>query len=351
MIFLIRENGQQTIGNAKGECLQCLNALFNATSKTTSSKLCSTINKQVRLGYKDGEISVALCVNHEPKSSRLFYDKLNALKEAYSGLQCSIKERCIQHKSVIEGHFNALSHNVVTYNGKSITAAYLLVPQDKFVSASDKKEFVKTCIKNEPDTAADSLLTILKDLELTKNEFSVYNKLYLGTEQSSISRQRHKVHKLMQMAINVFWRDFQEKKIKIDNCSCDSFVSVEFESFMAALIHLIGNMSKYTLPNGDVSITYKKAEKTLLINLAMLSLFVFPDEIERIWEIGYSGKLAKQTQKDGNGLGMHAIKKLIELNMGKFIFKPDIRIEKVVSFEGVMYANNEIIIEIPIAKR
>jgi K+-sensing histidine kinase KdpD len=266
-------------------------------------------------------------------------------------LKFSIQDRCAQHKRVVEGHFNALSHNVVTYNGKCITAAYLLVPQDKFVSASDKKEFVKTCIKNDPDTAADSLLTILKDLELTKNEFSVYNKLYLGTEQSSINRQRHKAHKLMQMAINVFWRDFHEKKIKINNYSYDSYVSVEFESFMAALIHLMGNMSKYTLPNGEVSITYKKTEKTLLINLAMLSLFVFPDEIERIWEEGYSGRLAKQTQKDGNGLGMNAIKKLIELNMGTFIFKPDIRIDKAVNFEGVMYANNEIIIEVPIAKR
>lgn len=351
MFFLIHEDEQTPISNAKGECLLCLGTLFNAPSKTTSSRFCSTIKKQVRLGCKDGEISVALCVNNEPKSSRLFYDKLNALKEAYSGLRFAIKERCVQHKSAIEGHFNALSHNVVTYNGKSITAAYLLVPQDKLVSASDKKEFVKNCINKEPDTAADSLLTMLKGLELTKNEFSVYNKLHCGTDQGSISRQRHKIHKLMQMAINVFWRDFQDKKIKIDNGSCDFFVSVEFESFMPALIHLMDNMSKYTIPNHEVSITYKKVDKTLLIKLAMLSFFVFPDEKERIWDVGYSGKLAKQTQKDGNGLGMHAMKKLIELNMGKFIFKPDVRLENAIGFEGVMYANNEIAIEIPIAKR
>lgn len=83
----------------------------------------------------------------------------------------------------------------------------------------------------------------------------------------------------------------------------------------------------------------------------MMSFYVFPDEIDAIWQIGYSGKLAKQHQKDGNGLGMHAIKKLIELSKGTFIFKPEIDIKKTVSVDDIKYSHNEVIIEIPLATK
>lgn len=353
MTFLIYQAGaQQDIGNAKHECCKCLSSLFTVSSTETVLKICPSIKKTVRMGCKKtDQLSISLCVKHEPKSSRLFSDKMNALREVYSCFQSSIKERCAQHKNIIEGRFKELSHNVVTYNAKSIQSAYLLIQQDKLVTSPDKLNFVKNCIEQDPHAAADSFLTILKSLELTKHEFSVYNKLHSEDVQSTLKIQRHRIHKLMQMALNVFWRDFHEKRIRINNSSCDFYALIDFESFMAALIHLMDNMSKYALPDSDVVIIYKKNNNILNISLSMMSFYVFPDEIDAIWQIGYSGKLAKQHQKDGNGLGMHAIKKLIELNNGTFIFNPEIDIRKTVSVDDIKYSHNEGIIEVSLATK
>jgi signal transduction histidine kinase len=87
-----------------------------------------------------------------------------------------------------------------------------------------------------------------------------------------------------------------------------------------------------------------------MVSISMMSFYVYPDETAKIWEIGYSGKLAKQKQKDGNGIGMHVAKELIALNRGEFIFNPTVT-GNPVSVNEILYANNEVKIKIPIALR
>lgn len=346
MFFLIwQEGSQKKFGNAQKNCCACLQTLSNTPSRNTIAKTCTVIKKPVRIGCKKTDkIFISLCVSKDPRSSRLFNEKLQALKEVYTCLQSSIAEQ----KKDTEQRFKELSHNIVTYNAKSLQSLYLLIPQEKFVSSSDKLPFVKSCIKKDINIATDSFLTTLKGLELIKHEISVYNKLHGAEIRSNLKIEKHKIHKLIQMALNVFWRDFHDKKVKINHVSCDYYVKVDFESFMAAIIHLVGNMSKYTLSDNEVSIDYEKDNHTLIITIAMMSLHVHPDEVDKIWDIGYSGELAKKIQKDGNGLGMYAIKELITLNDGKFIFNPNTAVEKTISVDGIRYSNNEAIIKIPI---
>lgn len=347
MYFLILQEGsQKNIGNSQKECYACLQTLSKAPSRNTISKTCTVMKKPVRIGCKKiDKFFISLCVSKDPQSSRLFNDRLQALKEVYVCLQSSIAEQ----KKDIEQRFKELSHNIVTYNAKCLHALYLLIPQEKFVSSSDKTSFVKSCISKDVNTATDSLLTTLKGLELIKHEISVYNKLHGAEVRSELKIEKHKIHKLMQMALNVFWRDFHDKKVKINHANCNYYVKVDFESFMAAIIHLVGNMSKYTLSDNEVSIDYEKDNNTLILTIAMMSLYIHPNEVDKIWDIGYSGELAREIQKDGNGLGMYAIKELITLNHGEFIFYPNTAVEKSVSVNGIRYSNNKAIIKIPIS--
>jgi len=50
----------------------------------------------------------------------------------------------------------------------------------------------------------------------------------------------------------------------------------------------------------------------------MTSLKIDNSEKIKIFDEGYSGKFAKKHEKDGNGIGLSRVKKIIELNKGEF---------------------------------
>ncbi len=350
MVFLIRKEGTSEIfGNAQNNCLLCGN-LLGAPFKDTITKSCS--GKKVRVGCRRSDnLLISLCDSQEQKSTRRFNDKLLTIKSVFPFLQSSLADKCSLQKEEIEQRFKELTHNVVTYNAKCIQAAYLLIPHDKYVSASDKSSFIKSCVTKNLDETADSLLTILKNIELTKHAITVYEKLHTNKFSFISTLQRHKIHKLFQLALNIFWRDFNKKKIKMNHGVCEYYVRVDFESFMAALIHLVGNMSKYILPESEVTIDYKmNDENFVIVTISMLSLFVYPEEIDKIWEIGYSGKLAKKLQKDGSGIEMHAIQELVTLNKGQFFFKPNVK-GTTLTTNDVLYSHNVAMVQVPSAPR
>lgn len=353
MIFQIRNGiSDCDCGNAENICKECLDNIIDKPYEAAGRRSCVVARKDVRVGSRRFDnVLIALCIHNDSKSSRLFNDKIQALREVYSNLHASMITRCNHHKSSIEGSFKALSHNIVTYNAKSLQAIHLLIPHDEYISASDKKGFVSSCIQKDVEASTDSVLTILKSQELTRNELIVYNKLRGQLKAPLSTEQRHKLHKLIQMALNTFWRDFAERKIRLKNSSCDFYVRVEFESFMAALIHLTDNMAKYALSDSEIIITYEKFADSVVVNFSMMSFFIFPEESDKIWQDGYSGKLAKLTQKDGNGLGMRAIRELVAMNNGEFHFNPEINLNKSTNVNDIRYANNELSIVVPYSKK
>src|SRR5574341_280191 len=190
--FLIHQKDGIAIGNATDRCVECLKALFNPSINATFSKKCVNINKFVRLGrVQTGDIIISLCDKDKPKSSRLFKEKITGLKEIYLILKPSIAELCAQKMKDIEQRFEELSHNVVKYNAKGIQAAYLLIPQEKYISSYDKREFIKQRILRNINQAADSFLTLIKNLELTKADILVFDRLHTLAERLTAFMKEH----------------------------------------------------------------------------------------------------------------------------------------------------------------
>ncbi len=320
MYFLIQET-ENIISNGSNDCLSCLKELFFENPENiTTIKNCIHTKKLVRRGYKKfDEVFISLCVFDNPDSTRLFKEKINAIKDVYQSLQPHVKELYENEKREIAQRFKDFSHNVITYNAKIVQAPYLFIPHDALLQQEDKLTFIKECIRNNLDDAANSFLAMLKGAELTKHEFATYDILH-NQATPDIKMESHKIHKLIQMALNVFWKDFYENKININNGKCNLCVDVDFKSFMPALVHITNNMSKYVCPNTTIDITYSKENSSVIVQFSMLSFCVFPNEIDKIWEKNYSGKIAKLMQKDGGGLGMYFAKKLIELNKGEILF-------------------------------
>ena len=72
----------------------------------------------------------------------------------------------------------------------------------------------------------------------------------------------------------------------------------------------------------------------------MVSMQILPSEVEKINNEGYSGHFPKKSKKNGQGIGMTVINKMLSLNGAKLLLFPNFNESKQISLNGIEYRNN-----------
>ena len=119
---------------------------------------------------------------------------------------------------------------------------------------------------------------------------------------------------------------------------------VDYPTISVILGHLWNNAIKYVHPNSTLDINFHSNGKHLVTKIKMFSLKIENEEIEDIYQEGYSGKWAKMISKEGHGIGMFYIKRLTEMNGGYLNVQAGITVTKI---NGIPYAYNEFCLSLP----
>ena len=82
---------------------------------------------------------------------------------------------------------------------------------------------------------------------------------------------------------------------------------VDYPTISVILGHLWNNAIKYVHPNSTLDINFQSNGKHLVTKIKMFSLKIENEEIEDIYQEGYSGKWAKMISKEGHGIGIFYI--------------------------------------------
>lgn len=240
-----------------------------------------------------------------------------------------------------------LIHNLTSLNAHNIQEIYSLIPQDK-VSArtAGHRKFVESIIKESPKETASLLLRMAKNNAAMKAEFSVFRKLFESSPQ--LQRRKHNVHKVLMNIFYLFFPDFTDKEVKVIIGKSDYIAFFDYESIHVALYHLIDNAAKYIKPRTTLEIDIAKIEEHIEIRMSMISLEIRPDEVDRIFEEGVSGELARKMGKSGDGIGMNMAKQILKLNHGEIFVSTSKDIE---TFMGVNYQSHIFSIRLPLDGR
>lgn len=240
-----------------------------------------------------------------------------------------------------------LIHNLITLNAHNIQEIYSIIPQGEISKESgDKIKFVCSAIEKDPIEAAKTLLRIAKNNAAMKTEFSVFNKLF--GKPKELRSTSHTMHKVLMNILYLFFPDFTDKGVKVIVNRDNASAYFDYESIHVALYHLIDNAAKYTRNNSELSINIKTVEPYVILVFQMKSIKILPNEVEKIYEEGFSGSLSQGLLKSGNGIGMNLVKRILELNHGSVshISQPN-TCEK---WCGIEYQVNEFIIQLPMHK-
>ena len=75
---------------------------------------------------------------------------------------------------------------------------------------------------------------------------------------------------------------------------------------------LLDNALKYSPPYKDVQIEVNDRKNSVEACLTSIGPRILDEEVNRIFEIDYRGKLAQESGKSGSGIGLHVLKSLVD---------------------------------------
>jgi signal transduction histidine kinase len=240
-----------------------------------------------------------------------------------------------------------LKHNLITHNAMILQEIYNLIPQSTLADkVANQIQFVSTAITNSKENVARGMIRILKNASLSKAEFDIHDVL-TGTSAAALKFDSHRMHKLLKLTFSSFWLDFVEKNITVDIHESTLNVSVDYKTISAALCHLLDNAVKYILKGTDLHVHISLEEGCVVTEIDMISLKIFDDEANKIFNEYYSGILAKQLGLDGHGIGMYVVGKFIQLNNGNISVIRNRFPRNAVTVDNIAYEQNVIRISLP----
>lgn len=305
--------------------------------------MSSQVHKNVRYGKskKNGFECVAAADSRDYlKSSKKFKNQMEFVLDSIKFLEQDIQK----HNDNLTKRTNRLIHNLVTLNAKNIQEIASIASLDSFSgNATSLLKKIEKSISEDLVASALATLKVAKNNTAIKGEISVFQKLFM--QEPLLSKKKHVMHKVFMNAYYPFAPDFVDKGVKVIIQQSEYKGFFDYESIQVALIHVLENSTKYTLPNSIIKVSFTQSGINISIHLEMQSLRIHPEEKEKIFHEGYSGQNASKLTTAGSGAGLYIAKKILELNGGKIVVDTDATNSK--EKMGVKYDLNTIILSVP----
>ncbi|MFS1489706.1 sensor histidine kinase [Vibrio splendidus] len=246
------------------------------------------------------------------KSRRVFEKHLLMLIETIEPIK-TLSEHANQELRVST---HRLIHNLTSINAHNIQEIYGQFPQD-LISSSGKKNInlISDMLMQKPKHVAKTILRLAKNNAAMKAEFAVFKRLY--DKNLEVNMNFHKVHRVLMNILYTFFPDFTHKQVNVIVHDSDELAYMDYDTFHVAMFHILDNAAKYTKNDSQFDIYITRDGDYINIAFEMDSILIEDDELDHIFQEGYSGKSAHLLFKSGQGIGMARVREMLDLNQGK----------------------------------
>lgn len=333
----LNTDGEEFLSNLPKDCRDCYRNFSEGASKVVE---CKVAGKRRRAFKKFDEGSIYFCTSSKDMvNSTKIFNKILRSHETFLNQYKKMNEKNVE---LLTKPMKRLEHNLIGYNAHCIQGLYSLFPQEGSSKNYKKQiESIQKIISDDSNEAAEIVFDVYKNSNFIKNEMTVFKRL--NNPKLAVKRRLYSVDKVF---LNVFHRYSKELSDKGINLlfqgNQDAKISVDYDSVCVVFSHLLNNIEKYVLPKTTLHVSVELLGNKVNLTLDMTSLEMSDNDIENIFEDGYSGELPIKLTIGGSGIGMYIVKRLLTINNADIEVKRD-NTEKRTK-HGVNYCNNKFII-------
>lgn len=292
--------------------------------------------KKTRVIRKTYGMYTALATSTDPdriNSKRLIEADINAILAAASTIDTTLRQA--------EARTRRLLHNLKSLTAKTSQEIFNIARQDTLVgSPREAVSYLSLEIESSVEGTARALLEILKHQAAQKAEYTAFDRLSGKLDPRNV--ERHSIHRVLMNVFYLFFGEFVSRKVHAEVVQTLLQAQFDYDSVHVCIYYLVENAAKYVRPHSDLSVTATEDGNGLVsIRFSMESLVIKPDEIERIFEEGYSGVAAVEARLNGGGIGLYLARAMARLNGGMLTVLPGR------PATGSKYARNAFILSLP----
>jgi signal transduction histidine kinase len=92
------------------------------------------------------------------------------------------------------------------------------------------------------------------------------------------------------------------------------------DSFKEAIVNLLLNAVKYTPAHGTISVRVDKQGDSIVVDVSDTGIGIPPEEQPRIFDEFYRASNARRMEREGDGLGLSLVKRVVDLHRGTINF-------------------------------
>jgi signal transduction histidine kinase len=182
--------------------------------------------------------------------------------------------------------------------------AETIILKEQNLSPQERKDYLETILKS-----TDRLLKLVEELfELSK----------LETKETEPNKVNFSLSDLLQDIYqkNLIIAQKKEIKLTLDVAENLPFIMADIGMMEMAIQNLLDNAFKFTKPEGEVKIIFKrKYPHILLLTISDNGLGMKEEEIPYIFERYYQVKRVSYDKYIGSGLGLSIVKKILDLHI------------------------------------
>ncbi len=311
------------IKNKDGEIVASNIKNFNFLDKFNNEKNQKVIlsGKEIKSGFEEFDFgSVWLIAENEKdlfKSSKFF-------KKTMKIYGCLSRDFLLYYINKIKNH----SHTLKNLQGQMKQKVEGLITDNINNKCDNYEEFkrrVKEEVAKDTDSATDIICYLNKRIFDIDAHIESFEILSLGSRKE-INYSNHNVRKVLLHIAQPFLENFKQNGVTLkfdfdDNFAESNKLLFDYKIFNLAIYNFFDNAVKYSKPYSYIKIYFEKKSNFFCIKFEMYSLRIEKDELEKVFQEGYSGRNAGE--EAGDGIGMFEIEKALKLNNMEMIIIPD----------------------------
>lgn len=271
----------------------------------------------------------------------------SASAETASRLTAVISGAALQDSNTVPvqsaRRLDRLYHNLGSIHAHFVQLMESFLPISGVGGASVAISELETLLQSNSERAALLLFKLNKQVMALGTEITVYD--MLQGDMKELDPHDTSLYGMVRNVASGFFSELTDNGsfIKIENS--DKRAYFDFQTIEVALYYVIENAVKYILPRTNIRVSFEADNDFEIIRLRMESLYVRQDEVQRIFEDGYSGTESTKGGLNGKGIGMFQARRLVGLNNGSITFHAGKKVKD--RRDGLCYADNAIIIKLP----
>lgn len=262
---------------------------------------------------------------------------------AVRGIVKPIKRLSNASKEVAKGNFDvAVEVKSADEIGRLTTDFNMMTKELKNIDCL-RKDFVSN-VSHEfktPITSIKGYAKLIRDGQLSAEELLEYSNIIVNESErlsllssnllkiseldSKVIREQNKTFSLdeqIRKAILLLEVQWSKKDIEFDIELDKISITADEHLLQEVWINLVQNAIKFSNQNSKINITLKKINETAIVSISDNGIGIADEDKELIFERFY--KSDKSRSKEGNGLGLVIVKKIIELSNGKIYFESEL---------------------------